>query len=62
MYIVKVEGDEVHIHLAGSCAGCPGSSMTRDEIIAPVLRTAIPKLRLTVTTGWRVPEGASKVA
>ena len=24
MYLVRFDGDDVHIHLAGTCAGCPG--------------------------------------
>ena len=61
MYLVKVDGDDVYIHLAGTCAGCPGASITGDKVILPALRTAAPKLRVFVTTGVRVPEGAEKL-
>jgi Fe-S cluster biogenesis protein NfuA len=44
MYLVRYDGDDVHIHLAGACAGCPGASMTSDKVILPALRTASPKL------------------
>jgi Fe-S cluster biogenesis protein NfuA len=61
MYLVRFEGDEVHIHLGGTCAGCPGSSLTMDKVLLPALRTASPKVRVVLTTGVRVPEGAEKL-
>jgi Fe-S cluster biogenesis protein NfuA len=61
MYLVKVDGEDVYIHLAGTCAGCPGASITGDKVILPALRTAAPKLRVFVTTGVKVPEGAEKL-
>ncbi|MDP9150867.1 MAG: NifU family protein [Myxococcota bacterium] len=60
-YLLRVDGDDVHIHLAGTCAGCPGASLTGDKIILPALRSASPSLRLVLTTGARVPEGAQKL-
>jgi Fe-S cluster biogenesis protein NfuA len=61
MYLVGVSADEIRIHLAGTCSGCPGVSLTRDRIFAPVLLGAMPKARLTVTTGWHVPPGALRI-
>jgi Fe-S cluster biogenesis protein NfuA len=61
MYLVKIAGDDVHIHLAGACSGCPGSSLTRDRILAPILAGAMPKIRVVLTTGVRIPEGATKL-
>lgn len=64
MYLVKSgssPGEEVHVHLTGTCAGCPGAALTRDGIIAPAVRTVMPKARVVVTTGPRVPEGAKKI-
>ena len=61
MYLVRFDGDDLHIHLSGTCAGCPGSSLTGDKVILPALRTAAPKLRIIVTTGVRIPEGAQRL-
>ena len=61
MYLVRFDGDDVHIHLAGTCAGCPGASITGDKILLPALRVAAPKVRVVVTTGIRIPEGAEKL-
>ena len=61
MYLVRWEGDDVHVHLAGACAGCPGASMTADGIILPAIRSVSPKACVVLTTGFRVPDGATKV-
>jgi Fe-S cluster biogenesis protein NfuA len=61
MYVVRFDGDDVHIHLAGVCAGCPGASLTSEKVILPALRAAAPKVRVVLTTGIRAPEGASRV-
>jgi Fe-S cluster biogenesis protein NfuA len=61
MHFVRFDGDEVHIHLTGVCAGCPGASLTGEKVIVPALRTAAPKVRLVLTTGIRAPEGSRKV-
>ncbi|HEY1956212.1 MAG TPA: NifU family protein [Polyangiaceae bacterium] len=61
MYLVKASAEEVHFHLTGTCAGCPGAALTRDGMIVPAVRTVLPKARVIVTTGFRVPEGSTKV-
>ncbi len=61
MYVVRADGEEVHVHLTGTCAGCPGAALTRDGVITPAVRTLAPKARVVVTTGPRVPEGARKL-
>jgi Fe-S cluster biogenesis protein NfuA len=61
MYLVEVGSEEVHVHLAGTCAGCPGASLTRDRLLEPAFASVAPKLTLKVTTGWIVPQGAEKV-
>ena len=61
MFLVSVSPDEVHIHLAGTCCGCPGASLTRDYVMAPAIQTLLPKAKLRVTTGKHVPDGAVEV-
>src|ERR1700751_1158771 len=61
VYLVSATTDAVHLHLSGTCAGCPGASLTRDKVLAPILTATAPKARLTVTTGWKIPEGATKL-
>jgi Fe-S cluster biogenesis protein NfuA len=61
MHLVVGNTEEIQIHLSGTCAGCPGAALTRDRILAPVLVAALPKARVVVTTGVRIPEGAVRV-
>jgi Fe-S cluster biogenesis protein NfuA len=61
MYVVKATTEEVHLHLTGTCAGCPGASQTRDGVISPAIRTVASKARVVVTTGPRVPDGAKRI-
>jgi Fe-S cluster biogenesis protein NfuA len=61
MYLVRVDGDDVYIHLAGACAGCPGAAITHDKVLEPALRAAAPKVRVVLTTGIHVPDGAQKL-
>jgi Fe-S cluster biogenesis protein NfuA len=61
MYVVRFDGDDVHLHLAGVCAGCPGASLTSEKVILPALRAAAPKVRVVLTTGIRAPNGARRV-
>jgi Fe-S cluster biogenesis protein NfuA len=61
LYLVSATGDDVHVHLTGTCAGCPGATMTRERLLEPTVHGVVPKATLKVTTGWRVPDGARKV-
>ena len=61
LYLVSATLDDVHLHLTGTCAGCPGANITRERLLEPAVRSAAPKANVKVTTGWNVPEGARKV-
>jgi Fe-S cluster biogenesis protein NfuA len=61
LYVVSATTDDVHLHLSGTCAGCPGAGMTRERLLEPILKNVAPKATIKVTTGWRIPEGARKV-
>ena len=61
MFLVTASPEDIHIHLAGSCAGCPGSAHTASKILAPALESVLPKAKLRVTTGWVVPTGALRL-
>ncbi len=61
LYLVSASQEEVHVHLTGTCAGCPGATMTRERLLEPALQGITPKGNLRVTTGWRVPEGARRI-
>lgn len=61
VYLVKRGTTEIHVHLAGMCAGCPGSSMTDAHLFVPAFRRYAPKLTMKLTTGWRIPAGSSRI-
>jgi Fe-S cluster biogenesis protein NfuA len=61
LYIVSASADDVHIHLAGTCAGCPGAALTSERLVQPAIEAVVPRATVRVTTGFRVPEGAKKV-
>jgi len=61
MSLVRFDGDDVHIHLSGACAGCPGATLTGDKVILPALRVALPKVRVIISTGVKIPEGAQRL-
>lgn len=61
LYLVAATSEDIHIHLGGACAGCPGAAITRDQMFAPTLKSVAPKANVRVTTGYRVPEGSEKI-
>ncbi len=61
MFLVAASADDIHIHLAGTCAGCPGSAHTTSRVLAPTLERVVPKAKVRVTTGWIVPAGALRL-
>jgi len=61
MHVVRWDGEDVHIHLSGACAGCPGATLTNEGIIVPAVRSVSPKARVVLTTGVRAPDGARRV-
>lgn len=62
VYVVAVEPDQLTLHLAGTCAGCPGAVLTTRGVIEPAIHAVAPTARVVVTSGARIPEGASVVA
>ncbi len=61
LYLLSVTRDEVHVHLTGTCAGCPGAFTTRDKMMAPILSSVAPNMQIRLTTGWSVPDGAKEL-
>jgi Fe-S cluster biogenesis protein NfuA len=62
LYIVSIDNEAVAMHLGGKCAGCPGAPTTTRLIIEPAVRSLGPTIKVTVTAGNRVPEGAKPAA
>jgi Fe-S cluster biogenesis protein NfuA len=62
LYVVAVEPDHLTLHLAGTCSGCPGAVLTTRGVIEPAVHAVAPSARVVVSSGARVPEGASIIA
>lgn len=61
LYLVSSGPTAVHLHLAGTCAGCPGASTTQKAVLEPAVLRVFPKATLKVTTGFLLPEGAEEL-
>ncbi|NUQ78853.1 MAG: NifU family protein [Polyangiaceae bacterium] len=61
LYIVAIEPDQLTLHLAGLCSGCPGATLTKRAVIEPAVHAIAPAARVIVTNGARIPEGASLI-
>lgn len=62
LYLVSVSDEEIALHLAGACAGCPGAGLTITKIIEPALLARSPQHRIIVTAGATIPSGAKKLS
>jgi Fe-S cluster biogenesis protein NfuA len=61
LFVVAIDAESVTLHLAGKCAGCPGSSLTSASIIEPAIHAVVPGIRVVITSGYQVPAGASAI-
>ena len=61
LFVVSIDEGSIALHLAGKCAGCPGATLTSASIIEPAIHAVAPQVRVTVTSGFHVPDGASVV-
>jgi Fe-S cluster biogenesis protein NfuA len=62
LYLVTATESNVHVHLAGTCSGCPGAHLTEEYLIAPVIADVAAKSTLLVTTGYKPPQGAKRLS
>jgi Fe-S cluster biogenesis protein NfuA len=62
LFLVAIETDSITLHLAGKCSGCPGANLTSTAIIEPALRAVAPAIRVIVTSGFQLPDGAAPIA
>ncbi len=61
LWLVAGQASGLRLHLAGRCAGCPGIRTTTADVIEPALRAAGLRGELEVSSGWIIPEGASRI-
>jgi Fe-S cluster biogenesis protein NfuA len=62
LYLVEMSDEGVKLHLAGTYGGCPGTPVAIEHVLLPPLQRVAPGLDVAITCGWRVPEGAERLA
>lgn len=61
LYLVSVGKKEVRMHLAGAFNGSPATELVKQRIVEPAVKAVIPKVKLTVSSGWSIPDGAERI-
>jgi Fe-S cluster biogenesis protein NfuA len=61
LYLVSADAETVTLHLGGRFAGCPSNTLAARRIIEPAIQTVAPKVRVTVTSGALLPQGAEAI-
>jgi Fe-S cluster biogenesis protein NfuA len=61
LYVLSLGKKEIKLHLGGSWSGSPACVTTTRRIVEPAVHAVAPKVKVVVTNGYRVPEGAKRV-
>lgn len=61
VYLVSVGERSLVLHLTGRFSGCPGNTLAKRRIIEPLLASRFPELRVEISSGPLLPEGAELV-
>jgi Fe-S cluster biogenesis protein NfuA len=61
VYLVAVGDRSLALHLAGRFSGCPGNTLARRRVLEPLLTARFPDLKIEITSGPLLPEGAELV-
>jgi Fe-S cluster biogenesis protein NfuA len=61
LFMLRLEPDCVELYLAGRFSGCPGNDLVARRIIGPAIAAVAPDAVCTVTSGARVPSGATRI-
>jgi Fe-S cluster biogenesis protein NfuA len=61
LYVVSVGERSLSLHLTGRFSGCPGNTLAKRRVIEPILTTRFPDLRIEISSGPLLPEGAELV-
>lgn len=61
LFLVKLSTEGLHLHLSGTCSGCPGVVFTRDKVVIPAIHAVAPRLEVEITTGPKAPVGAVRM-
>jgi Fe-S cluster biogenesis protein NfuA len=61
LHLVELSGNVLSLHLSGRFSGCPGNTLARRRVLEPLLASRFPELKVEISSGPRVPEGATSV-
>lgn len=61
LHLVSVADSSISLHLSGRFSGCPGNTLARRRVIEPVLQKRFPDLKIEISSGPLVPDGAEAV-
>jgi Fe-S cluster biogenesis protein NfuA len=61
LHLVSLQDRSVALHLSGRFSGCPGNTLARRRVIEPLLTSRFPELRIDITSGPLIPDGAQGV-
>jgi Fe-S cluster biogenesis protein NfuA len=61
LYLVAIGKKEMRLHLGGSWSGSPACAIATERIVEPAVHAVAPKLKVHVSSGYKIPEGAERV-
>jgi len=61
VYLVALGERSLTLHLSGRFCGCPGNTLARRKVLEPLLTARFPDLKIEITSGPLLPQGAEPV-
>jgi Fe-S cluster biogenesis protein NfuA len=61
LYVVSLGERSLCLHLTGRFSGCPGNTLAKRRVIEPLLLARFPELKVEISSGPLLPEGAELV-
>lgn len=62
LFLVEDSSRDVHLHLRGRFAGCPGNELVTEQVVRPLIQAIRPQARVEVSSGAILPDGAEKIS
>jgi Fe-S cluster biogenesis protein NfuA len=61
LYVVSCGERSLSLHLTGRFSGCPGNTLAKRRVIEPLLLARFPDLKIEISSGPLLPDGAELV-
>ncbi len=62
LFLVHDTGRDVHLHLRGRFAGCPGNELVTEQVLRPLIQAVRPQAKVEVSSGAILPDGAERIS